>query len=143
MNYKEAYSYPRICLEKAGIYIKKTNVNMFVKFCVCRLETRKWHNLVLSKTQTCFKLFRCTFSEKLTVPHCDFPQCKYQESSQKQIIYRRLKKINPVSIQIEEIITDKQINYLSCFHSGAGHISNANLRYSDVKFMYLIDVSKL
>lgn len=59
------------------------------------------------------------------------------------MIYRRLKKINPVSIQIEEIITENKINYLPCFHSGAGHISNANLRYSDAKFMYLMDVSKL
>lgn len=59
------------------------------------------------------------------------------------MIYRRLKEINPVSIQIEEIITEEQISYLPCFHSGAGPISNANLRHSDVKFMYLIDVSKL
>ena len=40
-------------------------------------------------------------------------------------------------------MTEKKINYLPCFHSGVGHISNMNVRYSDVKFMYLMDVSKL
>lgn len=38
-------------------------------------------NLVLRKTQTCFKLLRCTLSEKLTVAHRDFTQRKYQQCS--------------------------------------------------------------
>lgn len=38
-------------------------------------------NSALSKTQTCFKLLRCTLSEKLTVAHRDFTQRKSQECS--------------------------------------------------------------
>lgn len=83
MNYKEAYSYPRRSLEKAGILKKKKTKTMFIcslssAFAVLKLGS---DNLVLRKTQTCFKLLRCTLSEKLTVAHRDFTQRKYQQCS--------------------------------------------------------------